>query len=70
MKHGVWALLLACRKAATLPLMLQKAAEMKKYDNVSTQAEAGRCSSPACVWEQSNEGIKQACRSGKHVASG
>lgn len=49
MKHGVVAPALACRKAATLPLMLQKAAEMKKYDDVSARAEAGRCSGPACV---------------------
>lgn len=49
MKHGVLALVLACRKAPTLPLMLQKAAEMKKYDNSSTRAEAGRCSGPTFV---------------------
>lgn len=49
MKHGVLALGLACRNAPTLPLMLQKAAEMKKYDNISTRAEAGRCSGPAFV---------------------
>lgn len=50
--------------------MLQEAAEMKKYDNISTRAETGRCSGVGVCEEQSNKGIKQGCRSGKHSASG
>lgn len=64
MMHGVLALPMR-------PLVLQKAAEMKKYDKISTRAEAGRQVQQLRICgEQSNEGIKQACRSGRHVASG
>lgn len=49
-------MLLACSKVPPLPLMLQEAAGMKKYDNVSTRAETGRCSGSALVRSKVSNG--------------